>query len=280
MIPAGPPAFYTPFVTHYVRRYLRRSFHAVHLLGEPPLFDDDGRTPLLVCLNHSSWWDVLLAFHVEREFFGWEQYGVMDERQLQRYRFFANLGMIGVDRTSLAGAREFLDYTERLLRGQRRALWLTPQGAMLSNQQRPFVFQPGLAHLAERLGRFHIARVSLHYEFWDDKLPEAFVSVSSVEMIEADANFRRRDFLHAQEQHLEAELDILLAAARHRDASAFAPLLRSTTGISPTYDMLRALTARLRGRSFASEHSALTTPAWKKRKGTGNDPEEDNERRN
>lgn len=267
MIPAGKPAFFTPFVPKYVRSYLRRSFHTVHLLGEPPQFEDDGRTPLLVCLNHSSWWDVLMAFYIEKEFFGWDLYGVMDERQLQRYRLFTNLGMIGVDRTSLAGAREFLDYTETLLRGQRRALWLTPQGAMLSNRERPIVFQPGLAHLAQRLGNFHIARVALHYEFWDDKQPEAFVSISPVEHVTIGADFRRREFLHTQERRLETELETLLTAVRKRDPSQFASLLHGASGVSPTYDILRALAARLRGRRFSSEHSAIITPEWKRRRG-------------
>lgn len=265
MIPAGKPAFFLPYVSQYVHRYLRRSFHAVHLLGEPPAFVDDGETPLLVCLNHSSWWDVLLAFYLDKECFRWEQYGVMDERQLLRYRFFTHLGMIGVDRTCLRGAREFLDYTEKLLCGQRRALWLTPQGAMLSNHERPITFQPGLAHLAQRLRRFHLARVALHYEFWDDKQPEAFVSISPVESVAIGADFSRRDFLHTQERRLEVELDTLLAAARRRDPSAFVPLLRGQSGISPTYDLLRSAAAHLRGRNFTSEHSALTTPKWKKK---------------
>jgi len=264
MISAGKPAFYMPYVVNYVRRYLRRSFHTVHLLGGAPSFTDDGRTPLVVCLNHSSWWDVLLAFYVGKELFGWEQYGVMDERQLLRYRLFSNLGMIGVDRTSLTGAREFLDYTQKLLDGQRRALWLTPQGAMLSNDVRPIVFQPGLAHLAQRLGTFHIARVALHFEYWDDKQPEAFVSISPVEHVLVGSDFNRRDFLHSQERQLESELDTLLTTVRHRDPSAFVPLLQGASGISPTYDLLRSLSARLRGRSFSSEHSAITTPKWKK----------------
>lgn len=265
MIPAGPPTAFAPFVYDYVGRYLRRSFHTVHLFGEPPQFDDDGRTPLLVCLNHSSWWDVLFAFYFEREFFGWERYGVMDERQLQRYRLFSKLGMIGVDRTSLQGAREFLDYAERLLQGRRRALLLTPQGAMLSNEARPLVFQPGLAHLAQRLGSFHVVRIALHYEFWDDKLPEAFVAVSPIESYTAGSSFSRRDFLHAQERQMEMELDTLLTLVRLRDPAAFTPLLHGKTGISPTYDLLRSLSARLRGRDFSSEHSAVTTPKWKKR---------------
>ena len=58
----------------------------------------DGRTPLIVCVNHCSWWDVLVGLFMETELFGCEWYTMMDARQLQRYRFFCRLGVIGVDR--------------------------------------------------------------------------------------------------------------------------------------------------------------------------------------
>jgi hypothetical protein len=127
------------------------------------------------------------------------------------------------------------------------------------------VFQPGLAHLAQRLKRFHIVRVALHYEFWDDKLPEAFVGISPVETITVDSAFNRREFLHTQERRIDSELDTLLAAVQRRNASEFSPLLLGRSGISPTYDLLRSLSARLRGRKFTSEHSAVTTPKWKQK---------------
>ncbi len=265
MIPASKPAFYASYVPGYVRRYLARSFHAVHLLGPAPQLEDDGKTPLLVCMNHSSWWDVLLAFYLDERFLKWERYGVMDEEQLRRYRLFNGLGMIGVDRSSLRGAREFVTYAESLLKGQRRALWLTPQGAMLSPYSRPIRFQPGLAHLAERLGCFYMLRVTLHYEFWDDKQPEAFVAFAPIESVQIREGFSRRAFLHEQEAAMESELEALLAAVRQRAPEAFLPLLTGRSEISPAFDLFRALSAKLRGEKYVSDHSSLSTPKWKDR---------------
>ena len=79
--------------------------------------------------------------------------------------FFARLGIIGVDRTSLAGAKEFIDYASGLLKRRSRALWITPQGAMLSNHARPIRFQPGIGALAEQLGDFYSVTIAFHYEF-------------------------------------------------------------------------------------------------------------------
>jgi len=266
MIPAAKSPFLEKCFRLYTRRYLQRSFHAVHRLGDVPEIASEGRTPLLVCLNHSSWWDVPLGFFAATDLIGWECYGVMDERQLRRYRFFAKLGMIGVDRTGLTGAKEFLGYCERLLRGRRRALWMTPQGEMVSSRTRPIRFQPGLGHLAERLGSFCVTTIALHYEFWGERLPEAFVSLSPVVRIEAaEGDFDRKAFVHAQEQRLEAQLDTLLALVQRRDATAFQPLLQGRAGVSPTYDSLRALSARGQGARFTAEHGAVVTPPWKRK---------------
>src|SRR5579871_6273704 len=266
LIPPHKSPWLEKWFHHYIRRYLQRSFHCIHGIGMPPLPEGDGRTPLIVCLNHSSWWDVLLGFYAGREWLPWESYGVMDALQLKRYRLFTRLGMIGVDRTRLSGAKEFVDFTERLLRGQHRALWVTPQGEMVSNQRRPIRFQPGLGLLAERLGDFYITTIVLHYAFWNERLPEAFISFSPLTHIQTTGNdFHRKTFLASQERAMEAQLDALLHLVERRDSRAFQPLLRGKSGISPTYDAFRALTARLRGEPFTVEHGDQSTPRWRDR---------------
>ncbi len=267
----SPPASKWPLLTdwffRYTRSYLRRSFHAIRLLGEPPAFAENERTPLVVCMNHSSWWDLLVSFFLERELFGWDCYGVMDARQLQRYRIFAHMGMLGVDRTSLAGAREFLHDCEMMLKGRRRALWLTPQGAMVSNYHRPIAFQPGIGHLAARLETFFIVEISLHYEFWDERLPEAFISISTPRLLRiSPSSFDPRVFVRDAEQRMQAQLDALLTCVRRRDPACFRTLLSGRSGASPTYDLFREIGARLRGEHFSPEHGDALTPPWSKPK--------------
>jgi 1-acyl-sn-glycerol-3-phosphate acyltransferase len=264
MIPANRSILIERWFCAYSRNYIRRHFHAVYRVGEylPPKVGV--QAPLLVCLNHSGWWDVLFGLLLAHDVVGWEYYGVMDERQLRRYRFFTRMGMIGVDRTRLSGAKEFLDYSVDLLKGQRRALWLTPQGEMTSNFNRPLRFQPGLGHLAERLGVFYATTVCLHYEFWNEPRPEAFVSFTPVERFDsAHPDFDRKMFVRNMEQRMESQLDTLLEKARSREASRFEPMLLGKTGVSPAYDLLRSLGARLRGERFTPEHSSVLTPQWK-----------------
>lgn len=138
----------------YTRRYLARAFYRVHLHREEPDFGWTEPLPLLVCMNHSSWWDLLIGYHLGVDRLGWECYAPMDARQLARYPFLRHVGVFGVERGTREGARAFLVEADALLRGRRRALWMTPQGALVSTDRRPICFQSGLGQLARRLGGF------------------------------------------------------------------------------------------------------------------------------
>lgn len=247
----------------YNRHYLGKSFHRIHLDGDLNLLQGDGRTPMLLCLNHSSWWDLLLGVYLDELLPQWDCYAAMDERQLARYRFFSRLGVIGVDRTRLHGAREFVDHCRELLEGRQRALGITAQGAFTSNTARPVRFQPGIGAIAGKLGAFYVATVVFDYEFWSEKRPEAFLSVRPPERITVDAAFNRRDFVHTLERAMEAHLDSLAARRAPRDPQRFTPLLASNGGISPIYDALRKASARLRGERFVASHEEVVTPSWR-----------------
>ncbi len=247
----------------YNRRYLGRSFHRIHLDGDLTALRGDGQTPLLLCLNHSSWWDLLLGVYLDELMPEWDSYAPMDERQLERYRFFSRLGVIGVDRTSLHGAREFVDYCQELLEGKQRLLCITSQGEFTSNTARPIRFQPGIGAIAGKLSAFSVATVVFDYEFWSEKRPEAFISVRPPQRITVTPAFDRRDFVHTMEQKMADHLDALTSLRQQRDPQLFTPLLGGSGIVSPVYDMLRAGTARLRGETFVQSHSEVVTPPWR-----------------
>jgi len=246
----------------YNRRLLQRSFHHLYLDGDLTALRGDGETPLLLCVNHSSWWDLLIGLYLDELLPEWDSYAPMDARQLQRYRFFSRLGVIGVDRTSLQGAREFVGYCQELLAGAARALWITPQGEFTSNSVRPIRFQPGIGSIAQALNAFYVSTVVFDYAFWSEKRPEAFISVRPLEYVKVDADFDRRAFVSALERKMEAHLDALTVLRDRRDPARLTPLLSSPGVISPLYDAARTLTARLRGERVARSHGEVVTPPW------------------
>jgi 1-acyl-sn-glycerol-3-phosphate acyltransferase len=256
MIPARKHEQVVRWFRGYTRRYLRRSFNRVLVAGERVPAPEG---PLLVCLNHSSWWDMLIAFWLSHDYLGWDGYGPMDERQLRRYGILSRIGVFGVDRESLQGGRDFLEYARRLLSGHSRALWITAQGAMVSTDERPIRLYSGIARLAESLGSCHVTTVALQYEFWDEKRPEALVSLGPLRKVEAGDGFSSRGFLRELEADLEHRMDGLDRLRRGRDASLFRVALSGSSGISPAYDLFRRITGGLRGKAFDAGHGTVVT---------------------
>ena len=250
----------------YNRHFLRRNFHRVHLDGDLSQLMGDGHTPLLLCVNHSSWWDLLMGVLGDELLDGWDSYAPMDEVQLRRYRFFASLGVIGVDRTSLHGAKEFVAFAQELLHGKQRALWITPQGEFTSNTRRPIHFQPGVGHIAQELGEFYVSTVVFDYEHWSEKRPEAFLSLKPFERITVTSEFDRKAFVHRLEQNMESHLDALQAIREQRNPALFTPLLQNGGGISPVYDVARSITAKWRGEPLVRAHGEVETTPWREMK--------------
>jgi 1-acyl-sn-glycerol-3-phosphate acyltransferase len=261
------PAFLTVF-RGYNRFYLKRHFSKVMLLGEIEAPGLRTGVPLLVCLNHTSWWDLLVGMLLEEQMPARNSYTAMDERQLARYRFFSLLGVIGVDRTCLKGIKEFTRYCTELMGASRQntALWLTVQGEMVSSRQRPIVFQPGAGWIAREIGTFDVITVAVEYAFWDDRLPVVGVSISAPRQYSTRDGFSRLEFTTELEKQLESQCNELVEKIEQRDASAFITILSGSQGVQPVYDAFRAAAAFVTRKPKSGAHSDVATPGWRKGK--------------
>ena len=82
---------------HYVQFYLRRNFHSFYLSSRVATETLTG-WPLLICMNHPSWWDPLLALHLSQRLFPErKQYAPIASEALAKYKFFEHLGFFGID---------------------------------------------------------------------------------------------------------------------------------------------------------------------------------------
>ncbi|MEO2088873.1 MAG: lysophospholipid acyltransferase family protein, partial [Gemmataceae bacterium] len=162
----------------YVRRYVRKHFHAVRLSNTShPLPADDA--PLLIVLNHPSWWDPMIGVILSDLFPKYAHYAAIDAVMLTKYRAFTKLGFFGVDQTSLRGAAEFLRTGTEILSGDRRAVWVTAQGEFADVRTRPLNLRSGVGHLAARLTRGWVVPIAVEYTFWTESKPEAVVRFGS-----------------------------------------------------------------------------------------------------
>lgn len=228
-------------------RSIRRSFSTVRVLGADPsgVLDHDG--PVVVYLNHPSWWDPLVCIHVARTL-GRERHhaGPIAADALRRYPMFGRLGFYGIE-TGLEGARAFQRVSRASCEDPLRTLWITPEGRFTDVAKRPLELAPGLAHLARDLARDGVnARflpMAVHYPFWDEKRPELLIAFG--ESMPA-SGFLEQPVAATNEQlrvALEQRLDELLEASKERDPEPFTVLGRGARSIHPVYEFWR----RLRG---------------------------------
>ena len=156
---ASADAAYPRVATHllrgfsaYSRHYVLRHFHSIRILKNalPPT---DISCPVVIYLNHASWWDPLVCLHLARKYFAHRRsFAPIDEASLQRYAFFKQLGFYGIEQKSACGAMTFLRTTCRLLGSARNMVWLTPQGRFMDVRQRPLQLQHGIVAMRAHTG--------------------------------------------------------------------------------------------------------------------------------
>lgn len=263
-----PPATAPPHRWHwliwlfrrYAVRYVRRHFHAVRLSKTSaalPAADE----PLLVVLNHPSWWDPMIGIVLSRAFAGRDHFAAIDAVAVRRYGFFKRLGFVGVDTQSLRGAAEFVRTGAALLAHPRRAYWVTAQGRFTDVRTRPLALQSGVGHLAARVPNLVVLPVALEYTFWTERTPEALVRVGEPLRVADHPGLTGKQWTARIEAALTANLDALNVETARRDPAAFATLLAGRSGVGGIYDQWRRFKAWVRGRKFDPSHDAATREA-------------------
>lgn len=244
--------FLRGFRDYYAVRYVRKHFHAVRLSrGSFPL--PSGDAPLIVVLNHPSWWDPMICTVLSRRFEPREQYAAIEAAAIQKYGFFRKLGFFGVDTGSLRGAASFLRTATMLMSQPNRVLWLTAQGRFTDVRERPLALRAGVGHLAARLDRGFVVPLAVEYAYWTESTPEALCRFGEP----IDLSLSRhsgREWTEKIELALTETLDALNADAISRDPARLETILGGAAGVGGFYDLWRRLRSWARGRKFDASH--------------------------
>ncbi|HET7459017.1 MAG TPA: lysophospholipid acyltransferase family protein [Gemmatimonadaceae bacterium] len=196
----------------YGRQLLRRAFARVWVGGESWPAGDG---PTIAFLNHSAWWDPVLALFLSHDLFRRDGYGIMQGTQLASYPFFRRVGCFGATGESFEDVRALSVYAARLLsEGTRRTLWIFPQGE-LEPSRSPLAFRSGASRLARTVPEAPLVPVAVRYEFRNEQRPELFVRLGpAVRPASGAVAAAARDasplaLTRALEQRLRVELSAL-----------------------------------------------------------------------
>ena len=158
-----------------LRRAIRRRFHGIYVNGMTRLLELDTSRPVIVCVNHTNWWDGFVVQLLSQEFKPRVSYLAQEERHLARYRFFRWCGVFGIDleHSALAGMR----YALRLLQDAPTALWFFPQGR-IAPPGAPTEIRPGAHFLSMKSGA-QLLPVIFRYEWLGESRPSILIFIGS-----------------------------------------------------------------------------------------------------
>ncbi|MFZ4722940.1 MAG: lysophospholipid acyltransferase family protein [Phycisphaerales bacterium] len=242
---AWSPRF-AAFFGWYALRQLRGRFHAVRIMPgtREALAELAACTePAVVAMNHSSWWDPMLAVALWRSFFqGRSNLSPMDASQLARFRFLRRLGIFGIDPDDPRSMAAMGSYVaRRMAELHRPTIMLTPQGRF-TDVREPVVPRPGTAALLAAQPGMRAWSLAMEYGFWADARPEVFLRVVAVE---TPSDPRLVGWQRTLEGAMESNQRTLAAAVRSRDAAAFECIVGGDAArVHPVYDLWLALTGR------------------------------------
>ncbi|QEL13499.1 lysophospholipid acyltransferase family protein [Limnoglobus roseus] len=230
--------------------YLRKHCHALRLAKSSAALPADD-APILVAMNHPSWWDPLIAFVLSRQLPGYKHFGVIDAAMLKKYAMLKKAGIFGIDTHTLRGATEFLEKGQAILEQPRHAFWVTAQGEFADVRQRPLALRSGVGHLAARLSRGWVVPLAMEIGFWNERTPEALAKFGEAIPLGGESGKAMTAKIEAA---LTATLDDLNRDAISRDAGRFVPVLSGRVGVGGVYDWWRRFRATVTGRPFDASH--------------------------
>lgn len=207
----------------YNTNLLKRRFHSFNIAGLENLRLAPAGVPKLVCANHSSWWDGLLAFQISRQA-GLDSFVMMDEANLRRFFLFRRLGAFSVadnPRRALASIR----YAAGLLKADAdRTMWIFPQGSILPNDVRPLHFFSGAARIARQIDKCLIVPAAFRFEIGGNFKPEIFVKIGRGQTVTAGDNFDHKALTANLAKKVETLLDELRSAVIEQKTESFQSL--------------------------------------------------------
>ncbi len=239
--PRRPSRFLLRFFDIYLSLYVPFHFNALRL-ASPERFPLEAR-PLIVCINHPSWWDPLTSILISRFLLrGADHYAPIDALSLPRHRILGGLGLFPVEQGTPRGAVQFLRAAQHILSDPNSLLWLTPQGVFTDVRTRPVVLKAGLASLIKRLDEVTVVPLAYEYTYWNEPKPEILAQIGEP-LIFARAD---RDAGERVAAALARTQDELAERALSRDPGQFTTVMAGEAGLR---GVGRNLMAGLRGES-------------------------------
>ncbi|TVQ65044.1 MAG: hypothetical protein EA360_10995 [Balneolaceae bacterium] len=184
------------FFRRFKRVWIQQSYH--------PL--SDSRT--IYYLNHTSWWDGLIPFLLNRKRFRQKARAMMEDKQMKEHRFFRKIGAFSVNLDQKKAMIASLRYAVDSLQEPGRSLFIFPEGKINPFTPEKPDFQKGLSWIASKCPDADVVPVGVFISNQRHDKPECYLKVGQKVSIDNPEN---SEMIH---QQLESEMGTLLTELR------------------------------------------------------------------
>ncbi len=216
----------TPFWQKAGKFLLRWSLskHFAHIYLRPQNYNIPYNKPVMLCINHSCRWDVPLSLFLSESILQLDSYLMAAPQVIQKYPLMCRFGCFEADSSNPIETTRTLKYASTLISGKSdRCLIMFPQGRYKRSYQRPLDFRPGFAQIARITRPVIILPVAFYYEYFIERIPEAFVSIGPPVFVESQITTNK--LVEDVEVAVTRELDALQKDITNNQLDEFIAIL-------------------------------------------------------
>lgn len=173
-IPDKKSAFFTRIFDLYCRNLFSRRFSNIEIKQN---YFPTGNQKTIYFLNHSSWWDGLIPFYLDRKLFKQNSRGMMEQEQLERYSFFRRLGVFSIKPDDPRSSLRSLRYAIKTMQNPGAALYIYPQGKIEPFTTEEIRFKKGLGWIAKQCPDADLVPIAVNIHTMNSDKPELVIQI-------------------------------------------------------------------------------------------------------
>ncbi|ARI77679.1 lysophospholipid acyltransferase family protein [Halobacillus mangrovi] len=202
MLEANKSSFIEWGFKRFNRIFLKAHFENIWLMNtvSPP------SQKTLFLINHSSWWDPLMIYHLNDRVIQSDGYGMMHEDGIKRFPFFIKIGAFSVNPDHRRHLMNSLQYSAKLLR-ENKTVWMFPQGSEQHLEKRPLHFLSGISYIVKKCPEANVVPISLYYSHEHTRKPNAYINIGPVLNKKSYLDRERKEMTQVFESAATAQLD-------------------------------------------------------------------------
>lgn len=187
--------------------------------------------PVIICMNHSNWWDAAIVVWLSIRYFKVDAYCFMEQKQLEVNKFFKSLGAIPIVRENPRQSVMAIEFAVSILRNSDKVVWIFPQGEIVPNDNKPYRFFSGVHSLISKVEKVFYVKLFFEYRFTSEQRPEVFIDFMGSELIEKINLGAKKEFISELEREFERTHEKVLSDVIQRNYDDYKVILAGKRSI-------------------------------------------------